>query len=97
MEWRKANAITDPEFAAIGKLLCDHTARDLALLIVRLGGQMEVAKMMHRTDYESAQRDMRHRAWEAVPTWQENAIVEKTRTAIQALKVIPLLTRAGES
>lgn len=36
ISWREANVVTDEEFAEIGVLLCDHTPRDLALMIVRL-------------------------------------------------------------
>lgn len=45
-EWRIANGITDWEFAEIGRLLCDHTARDLALMVVRKQGQLEVERML---------------------------------------------------
>lgn len=43
--WRQANTITDWEMAEIGKLLCDHAARDLALMVVRGRGQLEVERM----------------------------------------------------
>lgn len=42
-EWRIANTITDWEFSEIGMLLCDHTQRDLALMIVRLRGEIGAA------------------------------------------------------
>lgn len=42
--WRHENTITDWEFRQIGALLCDCQPRDLALKIVRLQGQLEVAK-----------------------------------------------------
>lgn len=41
-EWRTAHTITDWEFAQIGALLCGNAARDLALMVVRLQGQIEV-------------------------------------------------------
>jgi len=48
--WREANTITDWEFAQIGELLCYHSARDLALMVVRLEGQIEVYRMLRRTE-----------------------------------------------
>lgn len=44
LTWRQTHTITDWEFAEIGKLLCDHQARDLALKVVRLEGQIEMLK-----------------------------------------------------
>lgn len=46
LSWRDANFITDREFAEIGLLLCDHTPRDLALMVVRLQGQLEAPKLI---------------------------------------------------
>jgi len=47
--WRDANTITDWEFGQIGRLLCDQAPRDLALKIVRLEGQLEVARELAET------------------------------------------------
>lgn len=48
--WRVVNTITDWEFGQVGGLLCDHTPRDLALMVVRLQGQLETMKEMRRHD-----------------------------------------------
>lgn len=45
-DWRQKNIITDWEFAEIGALLCDNAPRDLALMLVRLQGQMEVCRLL---------------------------------------------------
>lgn len=45
-DWRRKNLITDWEFTEVGALLCRHSPRDLALMIVRLQGEMEVARLL---------------------------------------------------
>lgn len=45
-DWRATNTITDWEFAEIGTLLCDHSMRELALMVVRLQGQLEAERML---------------------------------------------------
>lgn len=42
--WREARKITDHEFSEVGVLLCDHEARDLALMVVRLRAALELAR-----------------------------------------------------
>ena len=44
--WRSANAITDWEFAEIGKLLCLNDPRDLALMVVRLQCRLGMAQTL---------------------------------------------------
>ena len=48
--WREVNTITNWEFAEIGKLMCDHQPRDLALMVVRLQGQIEVFEALRSTE-----------------------------------------------
>lgn len=48
--WRQKNTITDRELQRIGMLLCDHSFRDLALMVVRLEGELEVCKQMLHPD-----------------------------------------------
>jgi hypothetical protein len=45
-KWRGANNVTDWEFAEIGVLLCDNDPRDLALMVVRLTGQLTLCKQL---------------------------------------------------
>lgn len=51
-DWRTANTITDWEFAEIGTLLCDHSMRELALMVVRLQGQLEAERMLRHTSLQ---------------------------------------------
>lgn len=44
--WRKANRVTDWELQKIGVLLCVHEPRELALMVIRLQGQMDVERML---------------------------------------------------
>jgi hypothetical protein len=52
MTWRDTNTITNWEFGEIGKLLCDHSPRDLALMIVRLQGQLCAERMLRGADHD---------------------------------------------
>lgn len=54
--WRTKHTLTDWEFEEIGKLLCDHEPRDLARMVVRLEGQIEVRDMMDATHNYQALR-----------------------------------------
>jgi hypothetical protein len=50
ISWRNANTITDWEMGEIGVLLCSYDPRDLALTVVRLRGQLEVAEILEKTE-----------------------------------------------
>lgn len=52
--WRTANAITDWEFAEIGKLLCLNDPRDLALMVVRLQGRLGMAQTLRAPEVSKA-------------------------------------------
>lgn len=51
---RATNTITAWEFAAIGTLLCDHSMRELALMVVRLQGQLEAERMLRGSTRQPA-------------------------------------------
>ena len=44
--WLSENAVTDWERTEIATLLCDHDPRDVALMVVRLQGQLEMAQKL---------------------------------------------------
>lgn len=62
LKWRDRNAVTDWEFAEIGKLLCDHEPHEIALLFLRLQGQMEMVNILRENDTAIMPRKVEYNA-----------------------------------
>lgn len=52
-QWRAKNHVTDFEFSEVSALLCCADPRDLALLVVRMRGRLDVAYQMRGVRQQS--------------------------------------------